>query len=149
MQPPPRILPRPEAQDLQNRLPSPLTEDHTLILLERDPPNGITWPGEFPDERPRPRVPELDTSVVPAGNDETLVKLEAGDRVVVRAETVDALEGGEVEDDDPAVGATGDEAVVSKLKLANKGSMALEEDDTVAEPASAASIINSTAVYTG
>jgi len=99
MQPPPALVPRSKTQDLQHSLPTPLTEYHTFILLESDPPNSITRSRQFPDKRPCPRIPELDPPIVPARDDKSLIKLEAGDGVVVCAKTVNAFEGGEVEDD--------------------------------------------------
>jgi hypothetical protein len=58
--------------------------------------------------------------------------LEAGDRVVVGAEPVDAFEGREAEDDDAAVGAAGDEDRVGELELADERGMPLQEGEAVA-----------------
>lgn len=50
----------------------------------------------------------------------------------MRAESVEALEGREREDDDPAVGATSDKDIVRQLKLADERGVALEEGETFA-----------------
>ena len=81
------------------------------------------------ERRREERTPQLDATVVPAGNDEPIVELEAGDRVVVRAQAVACLERGEVEYDDAAVGPTSDEDVRDwvELELTDERGVALEE----------------------
>lgn len=75
------------------------------------------------------RTPELDPTVVTAGDDEPVVELKAGDRVVVRAEPVLRLESGQVKDDHSSVRAAGDEHVRDRveLQLADERGVALEE----------------------
>lgn len=75
-------------------------------------------------------VPELDSAIVTARDDETVVKLKTGDGIIVSAKSVDAFEGLQVEDDDSAVRTTGDEAVTGKLQLPDKRCVTLEESDT-------------------
>lgn len=77
------------------------------------------------------RTPQLDPPVVPARHDEAVVELEAGHRVVVRAQPVLRLERREVKDDDSAVRSAGDEGVGDgvELELADEGGMALEEGE--------------------
>lgn len=117
---------------LHDGLASPLAEHDALVLLERDAPHGLARPAQLADEGPRPEVPELDAAVVAARDDEAVVELEARDRVVVRAEPVQALERREREDDDAPVRAAGDEDVGRELELADERGVALEEGQALA-----------------
>lgn len=80
------------------------------------------------------RTPELDSSVVPTRDDEPVVELKAGDRIVMRAQAVSRLKRREVEDDDATVRAACDEDVRDgvKLELPNERSVALEEGKELA-----------------
>ena len=50
----------------------------------------------------------------------------------MRAEAVNTLEGGKVENDDSSVGAASDQSVIGELELADQGGVALKEDKAVA-----------------
>jgi len=55
---------------LHNRLPTPLAKHHTLIILERHPPDRLARFAQLPDERSRPQIPKLDPPVVSSADDE-------------------------------------------------------------------------------
>lgn len=113
-------------------MPHPLTQDCDPIIPEGDPPNCVTRSSQFPQIPPGCQIPQLDPPVVSTADDEAVVELQACYRVVVRTEAMNALDGGEVEDDDAAIGAAGDEAVVGELKLADEGGVALEQGEAFA-----------------
>jgi hypothetical protein len=116
---------------LHDRLAPSLQQHHTPVVLERHPPDRLAWLRQLPHERPTPQIPKLQPPVIPAADDEAIVELEAGDRVVVREEVEEAFVGGEVEDDDSAVGAASDEDGVGELKLPNESGMASEGGEVV------------------
>lgn len=101
-----------KAQHLQHRLPLPLTQDRTLVILEHDPPHGLARFAQLANKVARLDVPQFDAAVVPAADDEPVVVLQTGDRVVVCAYPLKAGVVDEVKDDDPAIGAARDEGVV-------------------------------------
>lgn len=100
-----------ERDHLHHRLPLALAEQHRLVVAQGDSPDGLAWLREFANEGAGLEVPELDAAIVTAGDDEAVVELETGDRVIVGAEAMDALERVEREDDHAAVRAARDEHV--------------------------------------
>lgn len=68
-------LSRSETDDFQTRPPLSLTEHHNPLASKTRPPNGITRFRQLPHKLARLHIPQFDASVVPAGNDESLIKL--------------------------------------------------------------------------
>jgi hypothetical protein len=115
----PHHLPWPEGQNLQHGSRSSLSEDHHSVVPASDTPDGGTRLGQFSDECAGPNVPKLDPAVHPARDDEAVVKLETGDAIIVRAQSIQAFVRRQVKDDHTTVRASGDEAVADELDLAN------------------------------
>ena len=121
-----------EAQQLQHRLPLPLTEDHTLVIPERHAPHCVARPAQLADELPSPYIPQLHPPVVASRDDEPVIKLQAGHAVIVCAKPMEARIGREVEYDHPAVRSARDEQIAVELQLAYERRVALQEGQTCA-----------------
>lgn len=116
-----------EAQYLHDRLATALAHYRALILAEPDAPDSLAGLGELAHGRPGLHVEQLHVAVVATRNKEAVVELQAGDRVVVRAESVAGLGGFEGEDDDAAVGSARDKGISAQLQLTHERGMALEK----------------------
>lgn len=91
----------------------------------------------------RQLTPKLDPSIVAASDDESVVELQTSDRIVVRAESVDRVEGGEGEDDHSAIRSSRDEDVRDgvELKLADERGVTLQEGEKFADSGSKRSAV--------
>lgn len=71
-------------------------------------------------------------AIVPASDEELVLKLQTCNRVVVRAELMNGLECLHAENDDAAVGSTRHKLSIRKLELSYKGGVALDKGKTFA-----------------
>jgi len=92
-------------------LRSSLAEHYTFVVPKRDPPHRITGLRQLSDIGTSLEVEQLHATVVAAGDDESAVKLQAGNRVIVRTQAMNALERRQVEDDYSTVGPSGDDDI--------------------------------------
>ncbi len=120
---------RHEGKHLKDRLSSPLAKNSTLIIPKSDPPNRLARLRQLSDKVARPDIPELDPSVVAARDDESIVKLQTGDRIIVSADPLQAGIVDQIEDDHSSVGTAGDEGVTGELKLTDQGGVTLKQGD--------------------
>jgi hypothetical protein len=94
---------RTECSDIHDGTTLTLGEGDELVVAESDSPHGLARLGEFANEDARLVVEQLDLAIVAASDYESLVELEARDRVVVSAEPVEAFECREAKDDHATV----------------------------------------------
>lgn len=123
-----------EAEHLEDGAAVALAEDGALIVAEADTPDGIARLCKLADERAGTDVPELNAAVAAARDDEAVIELQAGDRVVVRAQSVHGREVGQVEDDNTTVRASRNEAISGQLKLSHERGVAGQNRQALSRP---------------
>lgn len=99
---PPRFI----TPDLHNSFSRPLTHDSTCILPINSFPNALAWLRQLPHVAACPGLEQPHTPIVATRHQEIFVKLERGDRRVMRGNALNGGERGEGKRDYAAIGAT-------------------------------------------